>query len=386
MVLVAILFSKTMFFGVQISSTFQYVFYVVCILGFFYSKGSLSTLSSNILRVGLLWVPLILQILLNYDNFLPDGLNTVLGLMLKILCSAFFASSMSNLRFRRCYINIIYIICIVSIPCFMISLFIPSLARNLAMTSFQWQNTYEYSWFYTWGRAGTIITKNAGPFWEQGAFQGFINLAILFLMDSFKDFHSESLKKCKQKLIVFLFTLLTTQSTTGYILCIIILMFFYRDIKTIFTSSRNGKNLKKLLVFIMAISVISYILLSGNIVDKFTNAQTQSASVRSNDFIYSISFILIGGLWGLGPTTKTLMLESGAGLLNNSVGLLSMAYSYGLVFSAIYVYYQYQYLKTFHSEKIKILVYILIMLILHCTEGYWFLSIFLVMLMKFKRS
>ena len=385
MVLVAILFSKTMYFGVHTASTFQYVFYALCIFGFFYSKGSLSVLSTNLIRVGLLWLPLVIQILLNFDSFVPNGLNSVLGLMIKIVCSAFFASSMSNLRFRRCYVNIMYIICIASIPCFLISLFFPSVVRNLAMTSFQWQNTYEYSWFYTWGRAGTIITKNAGPFWEQGAFQGFINLAIMFLMDSFRNNYSGPIIKYKKKLIVFLITVLTTQSTTGYILCIFILMFFYRDIKTILISNRNGKNLKKVLVFIAAISVISYILLSGNITNKLTNAETQSAAVRANDFIYSISFILMGGLWGLGPTTKALMLESGAGLLSNSVGLLSMAYSYGLVFASVYVFFQYQYLKTFQSEKSKLLVYILIFLILHCTEGYWFLPVFLIMLMKFKK-
>lgn len=385
MVLIAVLFSKTMFFGVHIASSFQYVFYTICIFGFFYSGGSLSTLSANLIRVGLLWVPLIIQIVLNYDGFLPDGLNSILGLMLKILCSAFFTSSMSNQRFRRCYINIIYVISIVSIPCFLISLIIPSMARNLAMTSFQWQNTYEYSWFYTWGRAGTIITKNAGPFWEQGAFQGFINLAILFLMDSFRNSDFWTLKKYKQKLIVFLLTVLTTQSTTGYILCIIILMFFYREIKAILISDGNSRKLRRILVFIAVILVVSYILLSGNIANKLTNAETQSASVRSNDFLYSISFILLGGLWGLGPTTKTMMLEKSAGLLNNSVGLLSMTYSYGLIFSVLYVYFQYQYLKTFHSGKIRILVYVLVFLILHCTEGYWFLPVFFIMLMKFRK-
>lgn len=68
---------------------------------------------------------------------------------------------------------------------------------------------------YTWEPKNEIFLRNSGPFWEPGAYCGFLTIAIIF----------ETLKNKKilsKRNVVFFFAILTTFSTGGYVT----LMFF----------------------------------------------------------------------------------------------------------------------------------------------------------------
>lgn len=88
-----------------------------------------------------------------------------------------------------------------------------------------WKTPYGYAPFYTWGMNGTISLRNSGPFWEPGAFQGYIWIAVLFLLF---DIDKKCIKYRKAVLALFIITLLTTQSATGYVLLILAFVFFNR--------------------------------------------------------------------------------------------------------------------------------------------------------------
>ena len=129
MVLVTILFSKTMYFGVEKASTFQFLFYCMCILGFFLCKGSIRTLKRNLLIVFGVGILLSFQVI-NSSAFASDGINTILGLFLKFFSCAFLAASMSQKRYRQCYINIMGFIALTSFPFFIISIVSPELTKS----------------------------------------------------------------------------------------------------------------------------------------------------------------------------------------------------------------------------------------------------------------
>ena len=388
LVVIAILFSKTMYFGVEKASTFQFLFYAVCILGFFICKGSIGALKKNLMIVFGVGMLLSLQIF-NISAFAPDGFNTILGLLLKFFSCAFLAASMNQKKFRKCYINVMCFIALTSIPFFIISIVSPGLAKSLASTSFHWTNAYEYSWFYTWGRGGNIIQRNGGPFWEAGAFQGFIILALLFLLYRGKndDLDIRELKPARFQFILFCITILTTKSTTGYILLMVVVVCFYKDVIRILNVTRRNKKYVLLVAALMSIVMIGYIVYSGNIANKLNNVYSDSAAIRGNDVVMSLFLIGQAGLVGLGPTVIKNSYESMFNMVNNSVGLLSMTYTYGMLFAVYLVVYFLKWLKRFFDANgFQLFVYVLIFAVLHMTEGLWFLPVYILTIMNNRRD
>jgi hypothetical protein len=85
---------------------------------------------------------------------------------------------------------------------------------------------------YTSIRYSFAIPRNCGFAWEPGAFAVFICLAILINL-----FFVNSGKEARKRFWVLLVALLTTQSTTGYLIFIVIILFYFLN-----------KNLKILLL------------------------------------------------------------------------------------------------------------------------------------------
>ena len=90
-------------------------------------------------------------------------------------------------------------------------MFIPESSFPFYRVELLGTDVFKYSFYHCWGY-GIGTTRNAGMFWEPGAFQCYINLALVIL---FFDKNKEEYNGKKFKLIIFIITLLTTQSTTG---------------------------------------------------------------------------------------------------------------------------------------------------------------------------
>ena len=106
--------------------------------------------------------------------------------------------------------NAMYIVCLVSLIGYAIQLFIPRLLDYFPII----QNTSNIN-FYFLGISNLcfrtdVLVRNWGPFREPGVFQLFIVVAVIY----------ELFRKKKSnwiKLVVFIFAIITTFSTTGYI-------------------------------------------------------------------------------------------------------------------------------------------------------------------------
>ncbi len=108
-------------------------------------------------------------------------------------------------RFRRVYLKTLYVISLISLVLFLWEYL------GGAPLGFEF-NRYKTLIFYN-----SIISidpiRNSGMFWEPGAFQGFIMLIPLLYLDDLKHLWRTYRKEC----IIFIITLGTTQSTTGYL-------------------------------------------------------------------------------------------------------------------------------------------------------------------------
>ena len=389
-VLISFLFSKTVFFGIIMRSFFQWIFYFSCIFSLIFLGGSFKTLKKNIIQVAPLFILFVVQFL-QINSFSDDGVNTVLGLILTFFSCCCFAASIKKELFQKYYLITLTAVCIISLLCFLLTMIMPDYARQLAQSNFYWENKYEYSWFYTWGSSGSFYGRNAGPFWEPGAFQGFIFLGLFIIIGTpiEKYGNDDNLKLKRFQLVIYFVTLLTTQSTTAYIMLILFCVVFYRNIAKLFAGSSKHDIILYILVFVAAVVAIAYIILSNNISEKFNDVNSQSASIRFNDLINSINLVFSEqGLFGYGPTSNLDSIENQLSLVQNSVGLLSMTYTYGILFGLYYIVRLFLGVKNFYASLngVKLITVFMIYIVLHMTEGLWNLPIYILILMSFKED
>lgn len=120
--------------------------------------------------------------------------------------------------FIQYYIKIIIFFAIISLICFMLNSFglilpyIPIQSTNLDGGNIMRVSSLLYTQLYNIN-SEELALRNCGPFWEPGAYQGFLNLAItlLILTNNIRD------KKFWINIAILIVTIITTFSTGGYI-------------------------------------------------------------------------------------------------------------------------------------------------------------------------
>lgn len=144
--------------------------------------------------------------------------------------SAYLIVKILEEKFILYYINIMYVIAISSLVFFVIFTIIPSLTSFFVHTItpiFSSLNSI-YDTFILYNityKEGYL--KNSGPFWEPGAFAGYLIVAYIF------NFFT-SAEKITKKNIVLLVTIFTTLSTTAYLTLFVFYTFiYYKKIKNI---------------------------------------------------------------------------------------------------------------------------------------------------------
>lgn len=150
--------------------------------------------------------------------------------------------------FIKYYLNLLFAICIIIIPFYLLTNFFDNLNYVLSEISLKLgidPESNESIIFYNveFKRIFGII-RNAGPFWEAGGFAGFLVIGIIF---SYIKYHSILNKYSK----LFIIMLLSTFSTAGYI-C----LFFLLALHTFKIKSKYIKTIY--LLSLITSSIITY--------------------------------------------------------------------------------------------------------------------------------
>jgi len=165
-------------------------------------------------------------------NFFP--VVTYLGFYIRILIAYFILKSVVD--FPDKFVNVMYYIAIISFMFFIPILLIPGFEDFLlnhlvfyAKIGEEIQSRFNIMGLYT------IVPGNhfrsAGPFWEMGAFAGYLILALVI------NYLKKPVLNSKINIVLML-AILTTQSSTGYITFLIFLAFvFNREVKNILLKS-----------------------------------------------------------------------------------------------------------------------------------------------------
>lgn len=157
---------------------------------------------------GWLAFALVVLFVLQYVFLDKVSIKADINYIAKLAC-AFMAASLLGERFRYAYMKVMTFVCAVSLLGY---------AANLVVGVFPGIRTDRYVSIFLYNFIPSSIysgtgVRNCGMFWEPGAFQGYIMLALMMYLYEFRDFYNNN----KTSFWILVIALLTTRSTTGYV-------------------------------------------------------------------------------------------------------------------------------------------------------------------------
>jgi hypothetical protein len=249
-------------------------------------------------------------------NFFP--LVTIAGFIIRLFIAL--ASVRLVKEFPRIYINVMYGICIISL-CFYVpeqlfhavgrdfaSLFTPlvNLMRGVFLS-----NVYDDATILIYNFEHPYeISRNAGLFWEPGAFAGYILLALIFLGLEREKYDR---RFYVSRFLILTITLLTTRSTMGYLTMVVVMSIHYRRVtrSTVESLGRIAAGILMLPIFIaLLISAWNLEFISRKIIHQYEWATRQKEShwerTRFGTMLVDWKYIKRRPIFGWGIHPKTI--------------------------------------------------------------------------------
>lgn len=301
----------------------------------------------------------------------PGGLlsNDFIILVLFLVGMFFFAESMSYKSFRRIYINILTLMSAYSVAVFFLFQFGALKSRYQLVGNVDYVMCFgeNMGWFINYKRI-------AGPFWEGGAYQIFLNIAIFFKLDSLISIHIR--RKDFLQVLMMAACVILTKSTAGCIILAYLLVIYLPKLNIKIIAARQKRVLFFLISLIMSISLLT----SDTVVNKF-NSNNLSYARRSEDIYNSIMLITKKPIVGTGYYSDIAQKIIGT----NSNGILEICVYFGIPFLVLYFCVVLANLKH-HEYNVKRIYIIGMLVFINFTECVYTLPIMLIFIFKFKQD
>lgn len=324
---------------------------------------------------GLFFVLFLIQAI-EFDFF---SFPTIAGFYIRLLLGfiIFFAIRSGPEKYIKC----LYFICVLSLSIFLLVEALKIGAGINLKTYFEplkffnGKNYVVHILFYNFDGEGEP-DRNSGPFWEPGAFQGYIIIAIL-LLSAYKDRISSN--QYRRRLIVFILTLLSTQSTTGYLLLPLALI-PHLNLNT--TQKKFASSVVKISVIIfigilISPKIIELDFLQDKIIHQYksvVNEQPDWELTRFGTFMFDLRYMekrpLLG--WGINEKTRFGM-DGGKAIAGQGNGLTDGVVKFGFIGFGLYVAYLFFSFKRFYGGK-KAFAFIALAAVLISLNGEGFLN------------
>lgn len=269
--------------------------------------------------------------------------------------------------FKRCYNSVVYILSIISLVLFFAYVIFPGLKsiNPVSLGGSSASNLYIYV-------HPLYANRNCGMFWEPGAFQTFISLALLLEVTNKKinPFH----------VVVYSGTIITTFSTTGYLalafcfLLLFIAKFDNRKVRrTVFVAALVGFAL----IFLFKDYLFDHTTNSvfGKIVNFFErnefsdNSRMTSSSVRYYSVIKPFKVFLDNFFFGAGYNQLLLLTQDYTNGMNTCTFVNWFAI-YGVFFGTLMLIGYYYFSKKITAKPGPKFIALLILFIITASEDY----------------
>jgi len=267
-----------------------------CLLAFFHSN---KNLSKKYLYYSLFFI---LFLIIHPFVLLNIGLlNTYLGYVVRIVSFLLVISILGYQKFSILYIKIMLILCSLNLILYFDHVYLLNLFDPLASLLPElktWDNLPFSNYLFYFSPSHTTshssLIRNSGIFWEGGAYQYFLNLALIINLY----FHRRPVFSFSNW--IFVISILTTFSTVGYTILIIVLVY-----KTFGKSYERHMYMKRLIILPF---IILFLASSTVIVDKLFNKESQVYQIstlrRMQDSLIDYTVFIENPLLGIGLGNK----------------------------------------------------------------------------------
>lgn len=273
---------------------------------------------TNVITLSLLSLLIIINLCLYKENI--DG---HICLILKLIISCIFINYINFELFKKYYINLVFVLSIISLICFFIFVIRPDIILNNIPSITYWNHVTKYIGVYNF--SNNIYTiRNFGPFHEAGMWAVFVDVALLLQFQKNKNNKFSD----KLKIFIFIITIITTFSTTGFIVCIIIL----------FNKLLLKPNAKTIFICILCISFLIISEMNFGIISNKLDDNNISYSERMSEFGLFVKNFGNSPILGVGYQNNSHI--SSTELENATNGILSIFLQFGLLGgSIIFMFY-----------------------------------------------
>jgi hypothetical protein len=298
-----------------------------------------------------------------------EGFNQILITTAFLLTAFIFTVYYKIDNFLSKYIDIMVFLCMFSLIIYFIAIVFPQLVMYLPIT----QNNLglpSYNAFFSTIHINERLIRNQGFFWEPGAFQTYINLALIFNLFVFK-------QNYKRNLVIFGVTLFTTFSTTGYIVGLIIIFAFVLHLFAERKEQKKTLGFMLIIVVLLVSGIIVYNDLSenakyqtfGKVGYFFEGGNSSSTSTRIEAIIYPVMYFLNNPVFGNG-TLGMSEIASDIGYNMNTCTVVNWFAMFGIFMGISMNYGLYRLCQRFQTAKIiKLFLFFAVLLSLF-SENY----------------
>ncbi|MCD8740539.1 O-antigen ligase family protein [Mucilaginibacter roseus] len=224
-------------------------------------------------------------------------------------------------------------------------------------------NFHGYRYLYQSNESLQMI-RNCGPFWEPGAFVGFLIMSLFFL------YISEGTIKNKKGLI-FIIAMATTYSTTGYLALMLSLF--------VLLKAEFNKYKVVIIPLLAAISMYAFFNLS------FLNSKIKDQSAKDSDksrfgsAARDLEFFFDSPFFGQGRNAESAYGQATSGDATTNNGLTSTLAGMGIVYMAAFswmIIYSLKRLSKFYQRRSVVPLYFIFLLI-SFSETYYTIPFFM---------
>ena len=340
-----------------------FIFLLICYQLLIVGQVRKITLSFLLLLL-LILLSISITLLVNEDF---KSFSSYANLMFRITLLAFavlFFTSEEPIEIYNKYIVFLAAVSLVIFPLILINQDLP-----LAFPQFeQYGNTYHNLFFYIASYyEGEVVghNRNQSIFWEAGAFQSLLSLALFFEIYYFK-------KIRRINIGILIVAILTTQSTTGYL---ILSGFFFLYLFFNESNQKTSFLTKFSFVFFTGLFIASSGFFLTNIVEKF-NADNLSNLSRlvslKTDIEIFLSYPLTGSGYTIYDMAVTEISSETYGIqFEGSVSPLSKQFAvYGILFMIPILFLYYKLIDNIVASKIATPIIFGMILLILATEGF----------------
>lgn len=356
MILFILLFTSvdTILFGTNQNVLFNYIPRVISLLGI------VALLPKRRLKKDkTLFACIVMLLIVCLSNYIySTDFGTTVSRVLVILVAFSIVSSYSIKEFFNIYDTFMYLVSVITIFLYILTLMLPSFVRHLP-TITNMANSKFYTCILSSISAESVnrvyIPRASGIFWEAGAFAIYLVTAIFYQL-----FVSDKIRI--SRLCVYLITLLLTFSTTGFIATAMLIFTFT------FTNKNKGKynSLIRFVALFLVIMIVGLFFLGSNTViyqtlfGKIVN-QESTALTRYASFIVPFRIVIDFPLLGVSAGRISDFMRSYA-LQPGLVGVLqasamctnTIAYqfgTYGFVMGMIFIFGTWKFTYKFSGNR-----------------------------------